>query len=58
VPGEKERHGAQTPHESGLPRMSSSEPRDKGRECSVQFERSVDEWIWIPGYHSKVEVAM
>ncbi len=46
------------PQESGLPRMSSCLARVSGRVTSRQFARSVEWWIWTPGYHSKVEVAM
>ena len=49
--------GAQTPHESGSPRMSSCAARRSGRVSRRQCTRSREWWICTPGYHSKVEVA-
>jgi hypothetical protein len=35
--------------------MSSWAARSRGRFTSRQFTRSVEWWIWTPGYHSKVD---
>jgi hypothetical protein len=50
--------GAHTPQLSGSPRMSSWLARTSGRAISRQLARSREWWIWTPGNHSKVEVAM
>jgi hypothetical protein len=38
--------------------MSSCAGRFKGRATSRQFARSREWWIWTPGNHSNVDVAM
>ena len=46
------------PQESGSPSMFNWLARANGRDSRRQWIKSREWWIWTPGNHSKVDVAM